>query len=471
MQYFKRVRTTLRALMPAGAFTIIIVGLGCGLGLVTVSGVAVAKTPGSTYCFYGKCHRVKTLSETQALVGKEVSLHTSHYDSCRRDRYNPCGLTSSGEPFFADRADNAASPIYPDGTKLLVWSQQSNEAAVIRVNNAGPYWGNRKLDVSRALARKLGFEHRGVAKLQVRVLSAPTRAEARYKRNRRYAKVQGPIGKFANLDEAEKGLAVLLAFEAMTTAFMAPAGGSMVGQVKRPFEVAALATQGRAFGEVRPELTTWPVVGLRFATLEWPVVGAVGMRSSKASVQIASVDGEGGARAALRSETLKAWPVVGAPAQKRSETPLVRVAVAWPIVQEPVVVQEKTTRRALRVAHPRVRVKEGRKAAAPHRRTQIARDRKARTLRLAALRSKSKVKARTRKSKKRKSRTSKSRKRKVAKAQRSNARVEANVKAKAKSKTKLLARVRTKRAPKPVVKLRPHVATRQILHRTLGRGA
>ena len=36
---------------------------------VTLAAPAEAKTPGSTYCFYGKCHRVKTIAETQALVG------------------------------------------------------------------------------------------------------------------------------------------------------------------------------------------------------------------------------------------------------------------------------------------------------------------------------------------------------------------------------------------------------------------
>ncbi len=41
---------------------------------------AEAKTPGKTYCFVGKCHRVKTIEETQALVGVEERLVASHYD-------------------------------------------------------------------------------------------------------------------------------------------------------------------------------------------------------------------------------------------------------------------------------------------------------------------------------------------------------------------------------------------------------
>ena len=115
-----------------------------------IAGYANAKTPGSTYCFYKTCHRVKTLAETRALIGQDHTLPASFYDDCKADRYNPCGLTSSGEVFHANAPDNAASSIYPDGTKLLVWSPQSGQALILRINNAGPYWGNRTLDVSRA---------------------------------------------------------------------------------------------------------------------------------------------------------------------------------------------------------------------------------------------------------------------------------------------------------------------------------
>lgn len=348
-----RLRARLRASMPATACVAVIAGaLAPGAVLFSAS-VSDAKTPGSTYCFYGKCHRVKTISETQRLVGKTVSFHTSHYDSCHRDRYNPCGLTSSGEPFFADRPDNAASPIYPDGTKLLVWSPHSKEAAVIRINNAGPYWGNRKLDVSRSLASKLGFARRGVAKLETRILSAPTRSEARYKRNRRYAKVQGPIGKFESLDEAEKGLAVLLAFEAMTTAALAPSGGSAVAGVARPFEVAAKVTQGRAFAAVRPDLKKWPVVARQFAQVRWPVVGTGSTVAEKTPVAPEAV------RVAL------AWPVVkdgpAATSRRRAGTSAKLARLAAPSRGA---VKRKTRSRRVASAKSKRRVKTRNKRAA-----------------------------------------------------------------------------------------------------------
>src|SRR5262249_40211018 len=158
-----------------------------------------AKTPGHTYCYYGKCHRVKTIEETHALVGVEESIVASHYDDCKNDRYNPCGLTSSGEKFHPERADNTASPIYPDGTTLLVGSRAKGRALVVPVNTAGPYGGNRTLDLSRAAAEKLGFAGEGVANLKRRVVKEPEPEEAVYAETRPYPPVPGDIGQYASL--------------------------------------------------------------------------------------------------------------------------------------------------------------------------------------------------------------------------------------------------------------------------------
>jgi rare lipoprotein A len=163
---------------------------------------AEAKTPGKTYCFRGFCHRVLTLTETQKLVGTHSSLITSNYDDCKRDRFNPCGLTSSGAVFRADLADNAASPILPDGTVIMVRHPKTQKTAVLRVNSAGPYHHKRTLDVSHAAAGALGFQRQGVATLEVRVLQAPTKAEAGYRKNRVYPPVPGYLGMYASLDQA-----------------------------------------------------------------------------------------------------------------------------------------------------------------------------------------------------------------------------------------------------------------------------
>ncbi len=212
------VRAIARAAGSKAALSCLVFAATAVTGLTAYFGFsteAEAKTPGSTYCYYGKCHRVKTLAETERLVGSKETLHTSFYDDCKRDSLNPCGLTSSGEVFRPHEADNAASPIYPDGTVLLVWSPVSKQAAVLRVNNAGPYWGNRKLDVSRAVADVLGFKSRGVAQLQVQVLDAPNSEQATYKRRRKYQAVPGPIGTYGSLEEARLSIAVMESLDNM----------------------------------------------------------------------------------------------------------------------------------------------------------------------------------------------------------------------------------------------------------------
>lgn len=171
---------------------------------------------------------MKTIGETVAAVGQTSDVTASYYDDARVDRLNPSNTTSSGELFQAGRADNAASPVYPDGTKLLVWNPSSKRSAVVRVNNAGPYHGKRLLDVSRTAADALGFRKQGVAKLRVRVLEAPTEREARYQRGRKYAPVPGFLGIFESLDMALTNATKALASLVVSPATAAPANPGYV---------------------------------------------------------------------------------------------------------------------------------------------------------------------------------------------------------------------------------------------------
>lgn len=176
--------------------------LGAGVLLFGGTTGAEAKAPGQRHCYGGVCHRVMTLNETSQAIGKTRRIAASHYDDCSRDRFNPCGLTSSGEVFRPNAPDNTASSIHPDGTVLLVRNPATKLAAVVRVNNFGPFKGNRQLDVSRATAERLGFAARGVASLEVMVVQAPTTAETRYQRKRRYEPVQGFLGRAETVETA-----------------------------------------------------------------------------------------------------------------------------------------------------------------------------------------------------------------------------------------------------------------------------
>lgn len=188
--------------------------VAAALGAVLCAAAAVmalteaveAKTPGRTYCFLGRCHRVLTLAETRLRLGRTETLRASYYDACARDRFNPCQLTSSGEEFRPAEPDNAASPIYPDGTMLLLFYPETGVAAVVRVNNAGPYHSSRLIDVSAATASALGFRANGLADVEVRVIAVPRADEAMYQRRRRYWPVHGPIGTHASIAAAHAAL-------------------------------------------------------------------------------------------------------------------------------------------------------------------------------------------------------------------------------------------------------------------------
>lgn len=196
---------------------------------------ARAKTPGATYCFGGWCHRVSTLDEMHGLVGRRGFLKASYYDDCSKDRFNPCGLTSSGEVFRPDLPDNAASPIFPDGTVVLVYNPANKRAAVLRVNSAGPYRGDRRLDVSRATAEKLDFVKRGVAELMVTVLKSPEAKEARYHKLRRYETVPGYLGRFGSFDDAHDAALQKLNLDvANRIAALEDETGAVVPSLQRP---------------------------------------------------------------------------------------------------------------------------------------------------------------------------------------------------------------------------------------------
>jgi len=77
--------------------------------------------------------------------------------------------TASGERFDPDQL-TAAHRTLPFGTLLKVTNLDNDRHVVVRVNDSGPYARNRVLDLSRAAARKLGFEREGTAYVRLQVV-------------------------------------------------------------------------------------------------------------------------------------------------------------------------------------------------------------------------------------------------------------------------------------------------------------
>jgi len=81
-------------------------------------------------------------------------------------------LTAAGEPFDMDGL-TVAHPKLPMGSILRLSNPASGQSLLVRVNDRGPYYPGRGIDVSYRVADLLGFADRGVARLQVELLKLP----------------------------------------------------------------------------------------------------------------------------------------------------------------------------------------------------------------------------------------------------------------------------------------------------------
>jgi rare lipoprotein A (peptidoglycan hydrolase) len=82
--------------------------------------------------------------------------------------------TADGETYDM-YAETAAHPTLPIGSIVRVVNPRNHRSQVVRINDRGPYVPGRELDVSYAVARKLGFQERGTAKVRLELLKVPSR--------------------------------------------------------------------------------------------------------------------------------------------------------------------------------------------------------------------------------------------------------------------------------------------------------
>lgn len=75
-------------------------------------------------------------------------------------------LTANGEVF--DMASlSAAHPTLPIPSYARVTNLGNNRSVIVRINDRGPYHGNRLIDVSNKAAELLEFKHKGTARVRV----------------------------------------------------------------------------------------------------------------------------------------------------------------------------------------------------------------------------------------------------------------------------------------------------------------
>jgi rare lipoprotein A len=103
-------------------------------------------------------------ASTAAPERKGTIGHASWYGSQFANR-----PTASGALFDPEKL-TAAHRKLPLGTKVVVTNLHNGRSVMVTINDRGPYWGNRVIDLSYRAARVLGMVDRGVARVRIEPL-------------------------------------------------------------------------------------------------------------------------------------------------------------------------------------------------------------------------------------------------------------------------------------------------------------
>lgn len=112
-----------------------------------------------------------TFANAKPSVGQSYSGSASYYG--KRHHGNK---TASGERFNM-YGMTAAHRSLPLGCKIKVTNQENGKSVIVKVNDRGPFHGNRILDLSQGAAKQLGFIKQGLAKIDIEVLSIPDKSK------------------------------------------------------------------------------------------------------------------------------------------------------------------------------------------------------------------------------------------------------------------------------------------------------
>ena len=111
--------------------------------------------------------RMHDLKDTGSSIGGLASWYGPYFHGRQ---------TATGEIFDQNEL-TAAHPSLPFGTFLKVTNLLNGKSVVVRVNDRGPYFADRILDLSNRAARCIGSQDRGVVPIEAEIMSPTTGQE------------------------------------------------------------------------------------------------------------------------------------------------------------------------------------------------------------------------------------------------------------------------------------------------------
>lgn len=107
----------------------------------------------------------RLIKKTERYIGKVYEGRASWYGPGFHGR-----KTASGER-FNQYAMTAAHRTLPMGCMVQVTNKKTGESVIVKINDRGPFHGNRVLDLSKGAAQKLGLIKSGTGHIELKVLS------------------------------------------------------------------------------------------------------------------------------------------------------------------------------------------------------------------------------------------------------------------------------------------------------------
>ena len=90
--------------------------------------------------------------------------------------------TANGERYNHMGAMTAAHRSLPFGTQVRVTDNNTGKSVTVKINDRGPFHGNRMLDLSGRAAKELGIVKQGVCNVSIEVISMPGRFNKPYEK-------------------------------------------------------------------------------------------------------------------------------------------------------------------------------------------------------------------------------------------------------------------------------------------------
>ncbi len=160
----------MRRLFFLGGFALLLSGSSNANSLLATKNTAIPEIPAARTVALRNVETPGTESEAPKQTAARIrSVRTGEASWYGPGFYG--NRTANGEVFRPGTL-TAAHRTLPFGTKVRVTNLWNGRSAVVRINDRGPFYGHRVIDLAHGAASQLGLISSGIAQVKLEVLQA-----------------------------------------------------------------------------------------------------------------------------------------------------------------------------------------------------------------------------------------------------------------------------------------------------------